>query len=242
MIASIVGAQSGLYNYFAEMETAGKCLEWVKDHLALDEIGIYLEKKSITESQEAIYTSLYDYLTQSVKDVSPGAGGVVFTPWLHGNRCPFESPHAAGMFFNIRLNTGKTELIRAVLEGICYHLRWMLESQDQKIKTSNPIRFVGGGALSDVTSQILADITGRTIETVASPQNVGAVGAAAITGVGLGVIDNLSRIKKFIPAVKVFVPNPAAKPAYDKNYAVFKKLYDANKNLFQALNTKESSG
>ncbi|GAB1476863.1 xylulokinase [Bacillota bacterium] len=242
MIASIVGAQRGLYNYFAEMETAGKCLEWVKDHLALDEIDVYLEKKSITESQEAIYTSLYDYLTHIVKDVPPGAGGVIFTPWLHGNRCPFESPHAAGMFFNIRLNTGKTELIRAVLEGICYHLRWMLESQDRKIKRSNPIRFVGGGALSDVTGQILADITGSTIETVASPQNAGAVGAAAIICVGLGIIDDLAGIKNYIPAVKVFVPDPATKPAYDKNYAVFRKLYDANKNLFQALNTKEING
>ena len=185
MIAAIIGAEAGKFNYFAEMETAGKCLEWVKDHLALDEIGIYLEKKHITESQECVYTSLYDYLTKTIQDIPAGAGGVIFTPWLHGNRCPFEDPNAAGMFFNIRLETGKTELIRAVLEGVCYHLRWMLECQDHKIKTSDTIRFVGGGALSAVTCQILADLTGRTIETVASPQNVGAVGAAAVTGVGL---------------------------------------------------------
>ena len=89
------------------METAGKCLEWVKDHLALDEIGVYLEKREVTGSQEAVYTSLYDYLTETVARVPPGSGGVLFTPWLHGNRCPFEDPAAAGMFFNIRLNTGK---------------------------------------------------------------------------------------------------------------------------------------
>ncbi len=199
MIASIVGAQTGRYNYFAEMETAGKCLEWVKNHLALDEIGVYLEKKHITEGQEKVYTSLYDYMTQTVKDVPPGAGGVLFTPWLHGNRCPFENPNAAGMFFNIKLETGKTELIRAVLEGVCYHLRWMLECQDKKIKTSDSLRFVGGGALSDITCQILADITGRTVETVESPQNVGAVGAAAIAGVGLGVIGSLDDVKNKIP-------------------------------------------
>lgn len=127
MIAAIVGAQAGRYNYFAEMETAGKCLEWVKDHLALDEIGVYLEKKDVAGSQEAVYASLYDYLTETVGRVPPGAGGVIFTPWLHGNRCPFEDPAAAGMFFNIRLDTGKTEMIRAVLEGVCFHLRWMLE-------------------------------------------------------------------------------------------------------------------
>ncbi len=237
MIASIVGAQRGRYNYFAEMETAGKCLEWVKEHLALDEIGIYLEKKNISESQEAVYTNLYDYLTQTVKNVSPGAGGVIFTPWLHGNRCPFENPNAAGMFFNIRLETGKTELIRAVLEGICFHLRWLLECQDRKVHTSDTIRFVGGGALSVVTCQILADITGRTIETVASPQNVGAVGAAAIMGVGLGIIDSLDSIRDYIPAVGTYRPDPNKKHAYDKNFAVFKNLFKTNIKNFKALNT-----
>jgi xylulokinase len=85
---------------------------------------------------------------------------------------------------------------------------------------------------------MLADITGRTIETVSSPQNVGAVGAAAITGVGLGVIDGIYRVGDFIPAAKTFKPNAANKPAYDKNYFVFKRLYKSNRNNFKLLNEK----
>lgn len=238
MIAAIVGAQNGCFNYFAEMETAGKCLEWVKDHLALDEIDIYLEKKHVAETQEAVYTSLYDYLMQTVKEIEPGAGGVIFTPWLHGNRCPFEDPNAAGIFFNITLDTGKTQLIRAVLEGVCYHLRWMLECQEKKIHTSNVIRFVGGGALSPITGQILADITGRRIDVVVNPQNVGAVGAAAVIGVGLGVISALETVKELIPADQVFLPNEKTKAVYDRNYEVFKRLYKSNKSNFKALHTK----
>lgn len=236
MIAAIVGAQGGRYNYFAEMETAGKCLEWVKDHLALDEIGVYLEKKDVTGSQETVYASLYDYLTETVGKVPPGSGGVIFTPWLHGNRCPFEDPAAAGMFFNIRLDTGKTELIRAVLEGVCFHLRWMLECQAKKVSTSDPVRFVGGGALSTVTAQILADVTGRTVQTVASPQNAGSVGAAAVMAVGLGVIADLDAVGTLIPPERTVTPNAAHRAAYDKNYAVFRKLYAANKAQFRALN------
>lgn len=235
MIAAIVGAQKGRYNYFAEMETAGKCLEWVKDHLALDEIDIYLEKKHVAQSQEAIYTNLYDYLMKTIKEIGPGCGGVIFTPWLHGNRCPFEDPNAAGMFFNITLETGKTELIRAVLEGICYHLRWMLECQEKKIHTSKVIRFVGGGALSPITGQILADITGHPISVVAGPQNVGSVGAAAIIGVGLGIIPALEKVKDYIPAEQIFQPNAAAKEIYDRNFEVFKRLYKTNKANFKAL-------
>lgn len=236
MIAAIVGAHPGRYNYFAEMETAGKCLEWVKDHLALDEIGIYLQKQDVAQSQEAVYTSLYDYLTETVRNVPPGSGGVIFTPWLHGNRCPFEDPCAAGMFFNIRLDTGKTEMISAVLDGTCYHLKWMLECQDKKVKTSDPIRFVGGGALSPVTCQRLADITGRTIEVVAAPQNAGSVGAAAVMAVGLGLISGLDVVQSLIPAVEQYVPDPARFAAYQPYYAVFKKLYRSNRKNFRALN------
>ncbi len=236
MIAAIVSAQHGRYNYFAEMETAGKCLEWVKEHLALDEIGVYLKKQHVAEGQEATYASLYDYLTETIRKMPAGAGGVIFTPWLHGNRCPFEDPNAAGMFFNIRLETGKTEMIRAVLEGVCHHLRWMLECQDRKIKTSNSIRFVGGGALSDVTCQILADMTGRTIETVASPQNVGSVGAAAVACAGLHMIDGLGCVREMIPVAATYRPNAANKAAYDRSYAVFKKLYRANRALFATMN------
>ena len=237
MIASPVGALKGCYNYFAEMETAGKCLDWVKDHLALDEIDIYLEKKDITNaSREKIYASLYDYLSEVISKVPAGSGGIIFTPWLHGNRCPFEDPTAAGMFFNVRLETGKAMLIRSVLEGVSFHLRWMLECEEKKVKTSPRIRFVGGGALSSEACQILADVTGRTIETVDQPQNVGAVGAAAVCGVGLGIIPSMESAADFVEVVRTYEPNRENKPIYDRNYRGFRNLYRDNKANFAALN------
>jgi len=235
MIAAITGAQEGRYNYFAEMETAGKCLEWVKDHLALDEIGIYLKKQHITEADDSLYQSLYSYMTDVIEKAKPGSGGVIFTPWLHGNRCPFEDPEATGSFHGIKIETGKTELIRAVIEGVFYHLRWMLECQDKKLKTSDVIRFVGGGALSPVCCQMLADITGRTIETVENSQFVGATGAAAIVGVGLNEIESLDVLKKFIPTDTTYYPNQAVHDAYEPYYQTFKKIYKANKSLYSSL-------
>ncbi len=236
MIAAIVGAQKDKFNYFAELETAGKCLEWVKDHLALDEIDIYLEKIHVAQSKESIYTNLYDYLSKVISEVPAGSGGVIFTPWLHGNRCPFEDPNARGMFFNISLENGKNELIRSVIEGVCMHLRWFLETEEKKVKTSEIVRFVGGGALSDVTCQILADCIGRPVETVESPQNVGAVGAAVLVAVNIGKIDSVGEAKKLIPAKKTFTPNIENKAIYDKNFAVYKTLYKNNKDAFKALN------
>ena len=238
MVAAIVGAQDGLYNYFAEQETAGKCVEWVKDHLALDEINVYLNHHDLDlkhGDRETVHTNLYDYLMAVISEAPIGAGGVIFTPWLHGNRCPFEDPNARGVYFGISLETGKTELVRAVVEGVIYHLRWLLETQEKKTATSLVIRFVGGGALSDVLCQMLADCLGRTVETVASPQNVGAVGAAALVAVGKEIIPSLQDAKRLIPAVKTFKPDAEHKKQYDKFYAVYKKIYAANKKLFKEL-------
>lgn len=236
MIASIVGADVKTYNYFAELETASKCVEWVKDHLALDEINIYLQKVSVSESLESIYVNLYDFMLEEIKDVPAGSHGVIFTPWLHGNRCPFEDSNARGMFFNISIETGKRDLIHAVIEGICYHLRWQLESQRKKVDTSKVIRFVGGGALAPITCQTISDILGCEIETVDSPQNVGTLGAAVLVAVGLGILDNIEEASKLIKSDHVYYPNPANKEIHDRNFKVFKSLYRNNKKAFYIMN------
>ena len=240
MMAAIVGANPENYNYFAELETSNKCMGWVKEHLALDEIGVFLKKyghkKDDLEEQSF---NLYDYLEEVIDRANPGSDGVIFTPWLHGNRCPFEDPNAAGMFFNIHLETGKTELIRAGVEGVCFHMRWMLERQEQKVakyKKTTSVRFCGGGALGAATCQILADILQRDVEVVDSPQNIGAVGAAACIAVGTGMISSMTEVKKLIPAKTVYHPNKANKDVYDRNFKVFKNLYKCNKENFAILN------
>lgn len=237
MMAAIVGADPASYNYFGELETSNKCVGWVKDHLALDEIGIYLKKYGHAgDSLEQIQFNMYDYLEDVIDTIPAGSNGVIFTPWLHGNRCPFEDPNAAGMFFNIRLETGKTELIRSVVEGIGFHMRWMLERQEKKVKTSESIRFCGGGALGTTTCRILADILQRDIIVVESPQNIGAVGAAACIAVGMGIIPTMKDVKKLIPIMTTYKPNPETKEIYDKNFKVFKNLYKCNKENFAILN------
>lgn len=242
MMASIVGVNPETYNYFGELETSNKCVGWVKDHLALDEIGVFLKKYgNAADSLEQMEFNMYDYLEEVIDRANPGADGVVFTPWLHGNRCPFEDPNAAGMFFNIRLDTGKTELIRAVVEGICFHMRWMLERQEEKkqvksLKKTNEVRFCGGGALGEATCQILADILQRDVVVVESPQNIGAVGAAACIAVGMNLIPSIFEVKKLIPVKTTYHPNPANKAVYDRNFKVFKNLYASNKKNFEILN------
>ena len=117
-------------------------------------------------------------------------------------------------------------------------MRWMLERQDIKkeVKLADTIRFCGGGALGAVTCQILSDILQKNIEVVDSPQNVGAVGAAACIAVGLGLIPDLGHVKSLIPAKYTYHPNTENKAVYDRNFKVFKNLYKCNKENFAILN------
>ncbi len=235
-IASITCAVPDRYHYFCEQETSGKCLEWVRDHLALDEIGIYLDKVSVTEDSESVYRSLFEYLDQVVEATPPGCGGLLFTPWLHGSRSPFEDPNVRGIFFNLGLTTGKSEMIRAVVEGLAYSTRWMLESIETKLPCRGPIRFVGGGALSPVTARIMADITERELEVPEEPHNAGALGAAVTAALGLGLIGSFDEVPRRISVKARYTPEHRYREVYDRNYRVFKRLYLNNKRLFAALN------
>jgi xylulokinase len=235
-IASIVGAQPGRYNYFAEQETAGKCLEWVRDHLAKDEIDLYLGKHSVVDLPESRYRSLYDFLIEAIRQVPPGSGGALFAPWLHGNRSPFEDPNARGIFFNLGLETGKRAMIRAVVEGIIFHQRWLLETIEKNFRVNDGLRFCGGGALSPDIARIMADIMGRRILTVAEPQNCGAAGAAYSTAIGLGWLPGFDAVRSLVPIQGEFSPDPANSAAYGRNYLAFKRLYGRNRGLFAALN------
>ena len=150
--------------------------------------------------------------------------------------CPFEDPHAQGIFFNIGINTGKSQMLRAVIEGICFHLRWMLECSEKKIKTSDEIRFVGGGALSPLSCQILSDVLGRKIITIENTKDVGAIGAAMLVAVGEGYASDLNEIREFVTVKKAYEPNLKNKKIYDKHFVVFKQLYKSNAKNFKLLN------
>lgn len=235
-IAAITGAQADSYVYFAEQETAGKCLEWVRDHLALDEIDLYLTHRHIADDPESDYESLYEFLIDTITQVPPGSEGVIFTPWLHGNRAPFEDPKSRGIFFNLSLGTGKRAMIRAVVEGIFFHHRWLLDSIDRRFPVRGPVSFVGGGALSPVLAQILADILERPVRRLADPRHAGTAGVALTVGVGLGIIESFEAAADYLKVEEQLEPRTGDRDAYRRNYRVFRGLYRANRKGFALLN------
>ncbi|NLA95245.1 MAG: hypothetical protein GX838_00150 [Clostridiaceae bacterium] len=188
------------------------------------------------ESLECIYRSLYDYLCEVISRVPAGSGGVVFAPWLHGNRCPFEDANAKASFFNIGLETGKSELIRSVVEGIAFHCRLMMEAHQHKLPVSGTIWVCGGITNAPVICQILADILEHEIGVFPNPQNAGALGAAVLMATAMDKIPPAAGAKLMLPEPAIYKPDPEKKEDYAKNYRVFTKLYKRNKPLFSILN------
>jgi xylulokinase len=140
------------------------------------------------------------------------------------------------MFFNLGLNTGKRMMVRSVLEGDAMHKRWTLEALEKRVPRQDTIRFAGGGAKSDVWCQIMADVTGKTVEIIEEPQNAGALGAAVVTAVGLKIFRDFDEVKKMIPVKGAFQPRGKYRAVYDRNYEVFKNLYANNRKAFHFLN------
>lgn len=218
IIGALVGVDRNTYCYIAELETSGKCMEWVKDRIDLPEMD-------------------FDDLMEYIKDTPPGSNGVVFSPWMHGNRCPFEDEHARGVFFNLGISTRGSDLVKAVIEGVCMHMRWMLDATHKTFKTCEVVRISGGSAISPYICQVLADVIGCEIEAIENPRYVGATGAAGLMALSFGLISDIKEIKNFIKIQASYQPNMANTAVYDKIFPVFKNLYKDNKKSFEILNS-----
>ena len=217
LIGALVGADPTTYNYVAEVETSGKCIEWVKDRM---------------DQLHMSYEEMIDYVQES----PAGSNGVIFSPWMHGNRCPFDDANSRGVFFNLDITTKGSDLMKAVIEGVCMHMLWLLEATETKFKTNPAIRFSGGSAIAPFICQVMADVLGRDVETIENPRQVGAMGAAALMAVSFGMLDDIKDIKKIIKVSNTYKPNPENHAVYQKLLPVFKDLYKNNKKSFAALN------
>jgi xylulokinase len=220
-IATLPAAIPGRYLVANEQETAGKAIDWLAGILYPDAID-----------RRAVYADMNEVAAA----VPAGSNGVIFTPWLYGERTPVEDDTVRGGFFNQSLDTGRPELIRAVFEGVAFNSRWLLGYVERFVKTTlNPIVMVGGGAQSELWCQIHADVLGRTIRQAADPIMVNVRGAGLLGHVALGHI-TWPEIPSLVPITRTFRPNPAHKDVYGPLYDAFRQIYKANRGIYRKLN------
>lgn len=214
----------------AHQETAGICLEWLKNNV------LYHEEQLKKESSVA---RIYQLLDQLAESVEPGAGNLIFTPWMYGERCPIDDDFVRGGLFNLCLNHSREHIIRAVLEGISFNTRWAMESLENLYSKVEQLNFIGGGAQSDLWCQIMADITNRTINQVKDPQLAGARGIALLASMSLGYLKSFHEIKKYIQIKQSFTPNRDNRNLYETLYKEFKNIYKQNKKWYARMNREK---
>lgn len=215
------------YLGMAHQETAGICLEWL--------INKVLFPTDQAKSEDQV-NDIYQLLNQMVENVEPGANGLLFTPWMYGERCPLDDDHVRGGFFNLGLNHTRAHIIRAVLEGIAFNTRWAMETLENLYNRVQRLNIIGGGANSHAWCQIFADITNRVIQQVKEPQQASARGTALLASMALGYIPSYHDIRKYIHINQAFYPNPANRARYDKMFKEFKNIYKQNKKWYARMN------
>ena len=215
------------YLGMAHQETAGVCLEWLKNNV------LYHEEQL---KAEAGVEKIYQLLDQLAERVPPGAAGLLFTPWMYGERSPLDDSFVRAGLYNLGLNHSREHMIRAVLEGIAFNTRWAMETLEHLYSPVKELNMIGGGAKSALWCQIMADITNRTIHQVADSHLAGAKGMALLASASLGFLPSFEEIKKFITIQKSFLPNPANRKLYDRLFSEFKNIYKQNKSWYKRMN------
>ncbi|HEX2908916.1 MAG TPA: xylulokinase [Phototrophicaceae bacterium] len=200
--------------------SAGLSLRWLRDTLGL------------TNRPDA-----YDYLSQLAAEVPPGADGLVFLPYLAGERTPHMDAAASGLFLGLRLHHTAGHLARAVMEGVTLAMDECLSlvlaaSGDPDLA----VTISGGAATSPVWRQIQADIYQRPL-TLAAGENHGAVGSALLAGVGAGIYTSFEDACSHLPAATTQIdPNPANTEIYAARRDLYRSLYPRLQDTMHRLN------
>jgi xylulokinase len=183
----------------------------------------------------------YTKLDKLAGEIEPGSEGLIFLPYLYGERTPHNDAHARGVYFGISGKHDQRHFIRSVLEGVAFALKDSLELIKNKGVKIKEIRAIGGGAKSRIWQQILADILGEKINLLNAEEGP-AFGAALIAGVGIGVYSSFAEaVNRIIKVKKTILPGIQNTERYNQNYQLYKKLYYSLKEDFKELKNLTSS-
>ncbi|MEN9563995.1 MAG: hypothetical protein RIR73_2239, partial [Chloroflexota bacterium] len=226
-MASIPCAVPGRYLLTALQATAGGNLTFLRDNI------IYHKDELL---QEADVPDIFKVLDQIANRVPAGANGVMYTPWIWGERAPVEDKTLRAGLYNLSLNSTREDIIRAFLEGIAYNTRWLLSPVEKFLgRKVNNINIVGGGAQSDVWCQIFADVMNVEIRQVSDPIYANARGAAWIAAVGLGEI-KYADIPALVQFRRAYQPRAENRAVYDRGFNIFKQIYKQMKEIYRRIN------
>jgi len=203
------------------VNNGGVILRWFKENFADEEVSDALKDG----------TDVYDALIKKAATIPPGSDGLVFLPYLMGERAPHWNTNVKGVFFGMQLLHTKAHFIRAVLEGIIFGIYSVGKVLEETTGDINVIFANGGFAKSSDWVQMLADVFNKKV-LIAESYESAALGAAIVAFKALGIIDRFEDIGRLVPIVDELTPNLINHHVYMKNFALFERLYEKLKDEF----------
>jgi xylulokinase len=178
----------------------------------------------------------YKLINEKITEIKPGSGGLIFLPYLNGERTPHVNPNLSSMFLGMNVNTGRYELIRAVMEGVTYSLRQCIEVCSQLGLKADTLVASGGGARSKPWLQLQADIYNIPVKTAKKAEQAG-VGAAIVAGVGAGIYPSIEEgcLQVIEYEDRIYEPNHKNHAIYQEYYQLFKDTYQSNQEILQRV-------
>ena len=229
-MASFPSARPRKYLLMNNQTTAGGCLSHMADHIVYHRDELLQEEKR---------PDLYKVFDSIAERVPPGSNGLVYTPWLFGERAPMDDHTIRGSIHNISLHNTREDMVRAVFEGVAMNSRWLMDGVKKFLKhPCKDLRMAGGGATSAVWCQIYADVLNCRIHQSRDPIRCNARGAAFLGAVGLGKLE-FDAIPQRVPVCWVYSPNPELRELYDDRFARFKEFYTKTRSIFGRLNAQK---
>lgn len=177
--------------------------------------------------------SSFQQLDREAEAVPPGCQGLVFLPYLAGERSPLWDIHAKGVYYGIDFSKTRAHFARACMEGVAYSLRHNLEVAQEAGASAGTLRAMGGAANSRLWTQIKADITGKAIQVPASDAAT-SLGAVLLAGVGVGAYRDFDQaVAATVRVTREHTPNPEHRQAYEQGYRLYRQLYEDLKDTMR---------
>lgn len=209
----------GYYQLCGTMQTAGNCLRWLVEDI--------LGSKNMDEN-------LYEILDKEVASVPAGSKGVIFLPYLMGERTPWWNVKARGCWIGLHQQCDRNTLARAVFEGIAMNLGYTYSIMAESVSI-NKTRIIGGGARTRSLVQILADVIQMPVEMLKYLEESTSLGAAMIGGVAISMYDSFDQVQSFNPVIESFNPHKELETVYTALNGIFHQAYLQNNLIFNQL-------
>jgi len=207
------------------MQAAGASYQWTRDQLCPIEL----------QAAKTFGISPYELMNVVAERSPVGANGLIFLPYLLGERSPRWNPHARGAFIGLTIRHTRSDMIRAVLEGVTMNLRVILDafrSQDTQIEA---MRLIGGGARGRFWNRMMASVYGMPVYRLAIVEEATSMGAALTGGIGVGLYPDFGMVEKMNQITEIIKPDPPTQEAYEQIYPIFEATYQALVPVFDMI-------